>query len=165
MMRESVKAEALLLSLEDVRVALGSDVRVENVEGPTSPSGTGQVLRAAALDSGYRQYSGNLIGEEGKRPVAVSFLALVFDSPSKASRTFTQVADAAHLRTQLDGASVAVETVTAAGGLVSYWGFIHKSEAIVVLTLDTVDPQRLSVGDLRSLATLTVARLESAVVS
>lgn len=158
-----MKAQALLLSVEEVQVALGPDVRVEKEEGSGPTPASGQVLRAAALDSAFRQYSGNLVSDEGKQPVSVSSLALVFDSPMKAAKTFGQVAEAAHLRTQLDGSSVAVETVTATSGLVSYWGFVHKGEAIVVITLDTLNPQRISVGNLRSLATLTVARLDSEV--
>jgi hypothetical protein len=90
-------------------------------------------------------------------------MALIFDSKATATHTFDQVAAVAHLRAQLNGSDVAVETVTAPGGLISYWGFVHKDEAIVVLTLDTLDPQRVSVSDLRTLASATAKRLEAAV--
>ena len=102
------------------------------------------------------------MGQESDRPIAVGALALVFDSDVKAERTFAQVADAAHVRAQVDGCAVAVETVTGAGGLVSYWGFLHRDAAIVVLTLDTVDPQYVSVADLRALVSVTAERLEAA---
>jgi hypothetical protein len=89
-------------------------------------------------------------------------MALVFDAPEKAAHTFAQVARAAHLSTDVDGSHVAVETVTGPTGLVSYWGFLHRRQAIVIVTLDTVDPQHVSIADLRSLVSQIAVRLQRA---
>ncbi|MBV9279157.1 MAG: hypothetical protein JOZ41_03665 [Chloroflexi bacterium] len=158
-------ARSLLPTEDEVRVALGPDVRLEPASSTAPAGGAGGVIKAAAADSAFRRFAGSLLQAPEPSPMAVSALALVFESAPMAMHTFTQVAEAAHLRVQLDGSSVAVETVTAPSGLVSYWGFVHRDRAIVVLTLDTVDPQRLSVGSLRSLASIAAKRLEAATAS
>lgn len=121
----------------------------------------GGTLRAAAVDSAFRRFGGEVTLDGAPRPAAVSVMALIFDSVATATHTFAQVAEAAHLKTQVDGCDVAVETVTGSGGLVSYWGFVHRDEAIVILTLDTVDPQDVSVSDLRALVVAAGRRLQS----
>jgi hypothetical protein len=92
----------------------------------------------------------------------VGALALVLPSQTVADETFARVAAAAHLRIALGECSVAVETVTAPTGLVSYWGYIHRDRVIVVLTLDTLDPQQVSMSDFRALVTRASSRVESA---
>ena len=89
----------------------------------------------------------------------MAVLALIFDSSEKAGRTFTQVAQAAHLRTEMDGAEVAVETVTAPSGLVSYWAYVHRDSAIIILTLDTLDPQQIAMSEFRGLVVRAAERL------
>lgn len=153
-----VKAEDYLLTTEEVREALRQVVHVE--DRPAGPQNAiGEVLRAAAKDWSYRRFSGVLASDDGDMPFAVSLLVLVFASPAQAEQTFAQVAQAAHLRTEVDGCQAAVETVTAPGGMVSYWGFLHRGEVIMVLTLDSLSPQRLSMADLRSLVSLAARRL------
>jgi hypothetical protein len=158
----AVKAADLLLSENEVRSVLGPSVRVSAAVGQPSPESIGEVLRAAAVDSAYARFGGASSSESEERPVAVGLLALVFDSPTTAGRTFDQVSQAAHMRTEIDECSVAVETVSGAGGLVSYWGFVHRGSAIVVVTLDTVDPQTVSMTQFRSLAIATAERLAAA---
>jgi hypothetical protein len=46
--------------------------------------------------------------------------------------------------------------------LVSYWGFVHRREVIMILAIDTLDPQHLSVSDLRALVIRAARRLEAA---
>lgn len=157
-----MKAQALLPTASEVQSALGVDVPVESSDGG-APASAGNVIKAAASDSAFRRYATHLSDESGDSPVAASIMALIFDSSDRAAQTFSRVAEAAHLRTELDGSNVAVETVTSAGGLVSYWGYVQKREALVVVTLDTLDPQRVSVGNLRSLAKITAERLETAI--
>ena len=70
------------------------------------------------------------------------------------------VAEAAHLKTRLGQCEVAVETTSASGGLVSYWGYVYLGSQIVILTLDTVDPQAVSMTHFRSLVQAAAARLE-----
>lgn len=151
-------ASRLLLTAGEVRAALGLQARVE-VGAGASPPAPGEVLRAAATDSAYRRFTGTSSSGEVTHPLAVSILVLVFDAEDKALRTFSQVAQAAHLRAPVDGCDVAVETVTAPSGLISYWGFVHRAEVIEVITLDTLDPQQLSIADLRSLVTLAATKL------
>ena len=118
-------------------------------------------MRAAAVDTAFRRYVGTLNADDATLPVAVSAMALVFGSVDRADHIFAQVAEAAHLRADVDGCTVAVETATGPSGLVSYWGFLHRGDAIVVVTLDSLDPQRLSVADLRSLVRVVAVRLEA----
>lgn len=159
-----LKAETLLLSLTGVQHALGDRVHLEAARSVDSSS-LGNILRAASVDSAFRRFDGVLPLEGYSHPVAVSTMGLVFDSPQTAIKTYSSVAGAAHLRTQVAGCDVAVETTSGKGGLVSYWGFVHRDEAIIIVTLDTVDPQHVSVADLRSLVLLATDRLESALGS
>jgi hypothetical protein len=114
-----------------------------------------------AVDSAYRRFTGDVTSNGATRRLAVSVMALLFDSPEKVRHTYQQVADAAHLRTQIQGADVAVETVTAPSGLVSYWGYVFRDSVIVIVTLDTLDPQQVSIADLRSLMTVAARKLAS----
>src|SRR5947209_4358083 len=155
-----MNAESLLLSNEDVRVALGESARIEPGTASPAPTSVGQVLRAAATDSAYGRFVGVSVGEGEDRPLAVSSMALAFESAETASRTFDQVAQAAHMRTELEGAAVAVETVTGQQGLVSYWGYLHRGPAIVVVTLDTLDPQAIAMTEFRSLVVRAAERLD-----
>ncbi len=156
-----IHAEALLPTLDEVREALGDRVSIEELPGRSAAQSVGDVIRAAARDSAYRHFRGRLSAGEADRPIVVSAMVLVFDSADPASRTFGEVAKAAHLKTQVDGCDVAVETVAGANGLVSYWGFLQRGPALVVLTVDTLDPQQISITDLRSLVTVMAGRLEA----
>jgi hypothetical protein len=157
-----VKAAGLLLTEDDVRLALGADIHAD--AAAERPAGdVGEVLRAAAVDSAYRRFTGAASGDGEEAPVAVGALALIFDSENRARHTFERVAEAAHLRRELAGCQVAVETVTASGGLVSYWAYVQRAEAIVVLTLDTLNPQSVSMTEFRTLAMRTAERLSAAV--
>lgn len=157
-----MKAQALLLTPRDIQSALGPRVHVESAS-PAQQGGpvAGDIIRAAAMDSAYRRFTGDLTTDGTSLPIAVSVMALVFDTLDKVRRMYSQVAQAAHLRTQVQECEVAVETVTAPNGLVSYWGFVHLGKAIVIVTLDTLDPQQLSVADLRSLVTVAARKLET----
>jgi hypothetical protein len=146
-----MRAESLLLSNEDVRIALSDSARVEPGSASPAQTSVGQVLRAAAMDSAYDRFVGVSVSEGEERPLAVSSLALVFDSAGTASHTFDQVAQASHMRTEVEGAAVAVETVTGQQGLVSYWGYVHRGQVITVITLDTLDPQAIAMTEFRSL--------------
>ena len=150
-------ADDLLLNQSEVQSALTLAAGFTEVRGPSRDS-VGDVLRSAAADSAYRQFRGQLILNEEPRPLTVSQLALVFESGVTAQRTFDQVAAAAHLRAEVDSCEVAVETVSTAG-LVSYWGFVHRDRTILVLTLDTLDPQHVSVADLRGLVLGAAGRM------
>jgi hypothetical protein len=157
-----MKADSLLLTPDEIEDGLGSRAEVTLAQrGGTAPA-IGNVVREAAVDSAYRRFSGHLALDEGDVALAVTEMALVFDTATKADHTFDQVAAAAHLRTQVDGSDVAVETVTASSGLVSYWGFVHRREVIMILAIDTLDPQHLSVSDLRALVIRAARRLEAA---
>ncbi|MGH2447072.1 MAG: hypothetical protein ACRDFS_00485 [Chloroflexota bacterium] len=154
-----MKAAALLLSLDDVRDVLPPGSTLARTDEPAPSGSVGEVLRAAATDSVYRRFRGQL--PDGSL-VTIAELGVILGSTQVAAHTFEQVVKAAHLHTELDGASVAVETVTAPSGLVSYWGFVHAGQAIVILTIDTLDPQRVSIAALRSLASLAAQKLVSA---
>lgn len=155
-----MNAESLLLTNEDVRLALGENARIDPGNAAPTPTSIGQVLRAAATDSAYDRFVGVSVGEGPERPLGVSSLALVFDSDETSTRTFGQVAQAAHLRTEIEGAAVAVETVTGQRGLVSYWGYVHRGPVITVLTLDTLDPQAIAMTEFRSLVVRAAERLD-----
>jgi hypothetical protein len=88
-------------------------------------------------------------------------MILVFASADIASRTFDHVAQASHLRSELEGAQVAVETVPGANGLVSYWGYVQHGAVMAVLTLDTLAPQQVSMPEFRSLMSKSAERLAS----
>lgn len=153
-------ASEILLSPDDIRSALASVAHVE--AAPGGPSGeVGEVLRAAAVDSAYARFRAGAAVQDVQIPVVVGILALVFDSDVKAERTFGQVAAAAHLRHELEGCQVAVETATSPQGLVSYWAFVYRGPAIAVLTLDTVNPQDVSMSDFRPLVLRVAERLNA----
>jgi len=154
-----VRASDALVGQDGIVLALGPEARVEE-DRSAAPSGLGEVLQAAAVDSAYRRFSGRF-GPDAT-PFAVAELALVFDSPDTAAKTFVHVAEAAHMRTQIEGADVAVETVTAANGMVSYWGYVHLGAIITVLTVDSLNPQQVSIAALRALVTQVAGRLEAA---
>jgi hypothetical protein len=153
-----VKATAGLLPIQDVREALGDQVRVQPGTDDEAVRSIGSIIAAAASDAAYRSLSGQLVLAGVERPVAVAQMVLVFDSVEKAERTFGTVAEAAHLRTRLRDCQVAVETSTTSG-LVSYWGYIQFGPNLVVLTLDTLDPQVLSMTSFRSLVSAAAERL------
>jgi hypothetical protein len=143
-----------------VQAALGPTVLVEPEPRTEAPrSEIGAVIRAAAADSAYRRFRGHLLSEERPGAVEVGTMVLVFGDAGTADRTFGLVAQAAHLRTELEGCNVAVETVAGPGGLVSYWGYVQRGTTIVVVTLDTPDPQRVSISDLRAIMSTVAARL------
>jgi len=156
-----VRALVALLSVEDVRDALGEQVRLHPSAQHEAVRSIGSIIAAAASDAAYRSFSGQLVLAGVERPVAVGQMVLVFDAEDKAEKTFTSVAQAAHLRTRLQECQVAVETA-ATGGLVSYWGYVHRGKSIVVLTLDTLDPQVLSMTSFRSLVTGVAEKLARA---
>lgn len=155
-----MRAENLLLDSSEVGEALRARMTASSPARTGAVSGISGVLQAAAVDSAYRRYTGVVQADEEALPASVTIMALVFDGPELASRTFGVVAEAAHMRTQVNGSDVAVETVSSPQGLVSYWGFVHRDEAIVVIALDTLDPQRLSIADLRTLVGLETLRLD-----
>ncbi len=154
-----MNAESLLLTASEAAAALGPRARLSLAQGQVSEKSIGDVLRAAASDSAYRHFRGGVTVDGIDHPMAAGIMVLIFDLAAKAEHTFREVAQAAHLRTQVEGADVAVETVTAPSGLVSYWGFVHQGAALVILTLDTLDPQYVSIADLRSLVAATASRL------
>jgi hypothetical protein len=150
-----------LLTLGAVRNALGDQVRLQPGAQNQAVQSIGSIIAAAASDAAYRSFAGQLVLASVERPVAVGQMVLVFESEEKAERTFTTVADAAHLRARLQDCQVAVET-SATSGLVSYWGYIFRGRTLVVLTLDTLDPQVLSMTSFRSLVSEAAERLVSA---
>ena len=154
-----MRASEALLGQNEIARALGPEAHVEE-DRSAAPTGLGQVLQAAAVDSAYRRFPGRY-GPDAT-PFAVGELALVFDSDATAAKTYEHVAEAAHMRTQIDGADVAVETVTAANGMVSYWGYVHLGATITVLTVDSLNPQQVSIAALRALVSQVAGRLEAA---
>lgn len=155
---EAVRAADAALSLDDVRTALGDQVRLHPTERHEAVRSIGSIIAAAASDANYQSFSGQLVLAGVERPVAVGQMILVFDAVEKAERTFASVAQAAHLRTRVQECQVAVETA-ATSGLVSYWGYIHRNKTIDVLTLDTLDPQVLSMTTFRALVSVAAERL------
>lgn len=148
----------MLLERDDVVAALGGNVSVL----PTGEkwSGTiGEVLQAAAADSDYVRYAGSVEDGDEERPIAVGCMVLVFADSDVASRTFDHVAQASHLRSELAGAQVAVETVPGGNGLVSYWGYVQESSKMAVLTLDTLAPQQVAMPEFRALMSRAAERL------
>jgi len=155
-----MSATRYLLPSEDIIGALGTRVRLAPSKPPAAAETRGNVLAAAAADFAYQSFAGHLASPEGPRPFAVGTMALVFDRENRAERTFRVVAEAAHLRTSIGASDVAVETVTGATGLVSYWGYVRFRAMMVVLTLDTLDPTLISMSDFRALVKLAADRLE-----
>lgn len=155
------RSEDLLPTSVEVQKALGRAVMMEEAERAGSLPPVGDVIKSAAVDTAFRRFLGTLDADGATLPVAVSVMALVFGSVERAGHIFAQVAGAAHLKAEVDGCTVAVETAAGPSGLVSYWGFLHRADTIAVVTLDSLDPQRLSVADLRSLVRVVAARLEA----
>jgi hypothetical protein len=152
----------LLLTREQILASLGHRVRLQVSKEPGKAQSMGSVVAAAAPDSAYRSYAGTVPMEDSERPIAVACMALVFDGPAKSEHTFSQVAAAAHLRTKLGDCNVAVETVTSATGLVSYWGFLQLQQCMIILTLDTVDPHTISMTDFRALVSAAAEHMQTA---
>lgn len=157
-----MNAASLLLTQDDVRFALGSAIGITAAAGNWATQPLGEVLRAAAVDSAFTRYTGGAVVNGEDRPVAVGSMVLVFDGPETAARLFDQVGQAAHLRAEVEHVPVAVETVTAPSGLVSYWGFAHQGQVILIVTLDTLDPQEVSMSEFRSLVMRAVERMDGA---
>lgn len=158
----SMDTDTILLGPEGVSAALGPNAFVTQSTKDSHARTVGAVLGAAAVNTGFRSYTGTFAAEERETALAVGLMALVFDSESTAEKTFASVGEAAHLRTRLGSSLVAVETVTSAGGLVSYWGYVQHANAILVVTLDTLDPQHVSMTEFRSLITASADHLERA---
>lgn len=156
-----MNAARLLLGATDVQRALTVATPMEPAKEHVGVQAIGNVVAAAAVDAAYRSLSGRVTVDGSERPVAVGQLALIFDSTAKSENTFAQVAEAAHLRTRIGECNVAVETVTAPSGLVSYWGFLQRTAGLVVLTLDTVDPQAVSMSTFRAVVSAAAERLEA----
>lgn len=163
--RWSMKVDALLLSSLEIQRALGPDVQLADSSKPAQVQALSDVLGATAIETAFHSVSGRVHSENGDIALAVATLALVFDTEKRASATFNSVGQVAHLRTKVGASMVAVETVTSSSGLVSYWGYVHHAEVMVIVTLDTLDPQRISMTEFRAVVTLTVDRLEQQVGS
>lgn len=153
-------ARALLLDREDVVTALGGEVNLLPT-GELWTGAIGDVLQAAAADSDYVRYAGSVSDEGQERPIAVGCMVLLFGNEEVAARTFDTVAQASHLRSELAGAQVAVETVPGADGLVSYWGYVHRGRGLCVVALDTLAPQQIAMPEFRSLLNRSAERLEA----
>ncbi len=151
----------MLLERDDVVTALGGDVNLLPT-GERWQGAIGEVLQAAAADSDYVRYAGSVADGDEERPVAVGCMVLVFSSADIASRTFDSVAQASHLRSELEGAQVAVETVPGANGLVSYWGYVQHGPGMAVLALDTLAPQQVAMPEFRSLMSKSAEKLAEA---
>jgi hypothetical protein len=147
----------MLLDRNDVAAALG-DVNLLPT-GERWAGEMGQVLQAAASDSDYVRYAGSVSADGEERPVAVGCMVLLFADDEIAAGTFDRVAQASHLRSELAGAQVAVETVPGANGLVSYWGYVQRGRGMSVLTLDTLAPQQIAMPEFRALMSRSAERL------
>ena len=156
------RARLFLPSLSEVESVLGAGASFRPATEHASLQSLGSVAAAAARDAAYRSMTGTIPLNEEPRPLAVGELVLVFDSVAKCEATFNQVAEASHLRIRLDETNVAVETVTSPNGLVSYWGYVQLLDVLLILTLDTVDPQDVSMTTFRSLVTLGAQKLQRA---
>lgn len=159
---EKTLAERLLLDGTEVQLALGFDVQLEPSRQSAPVQALGDVIAKAAREAAYRSFSGTLEGDDSNWPLAVGEMALVFDVATTSVRTFDLVAEAAHMRTVIGGCNVAVETAASANGLVSYWGYLQLADRLVVVTLDTIDPQAVSMTHFRGLVTAAARRLETA---
>lgn len=153
---------ALLLSADAVRAALGTGIVVEPGEASARARELGSVLGAAAVGAAFRSFSGAAVSDEASVPFKVGLMALVFAAEGVARRTFDEVAGVAHLRTALDGVDVAVETVTAPNGLVSYWAYLSTGSVLAIATLDSLDPARISMSEFRTLVGCLGERLRQA---
>lgn len=160
-----MQINSLLLSPSEIQRALGPEVQLVDSGKPAQVQALGDVLGASAIETAFRAVSGILHAEAGDIALAVATMALVFDSDERASATFNSVGQAAHLRTKVAGSMVAVETVTASSGLVSYWGYVHHGPVMVIVTLDTLDPQRVSMTEFRAVVSLTADRVDRQVAA
>jgi hypothetical protein len=147
----TIDPENLLLSPEETREALGPGVFLEASRGTKRAEQLGTMLKAAAVSSAFRSYAGRAQHQDLELPVQIGLMALVLQSESAAKHMFDEVAKASHLRTSLDGTDVAVETVTASNGLVSYWSYLQRQSVLAIATVDTLDPARVSMTEFRSL--------------
>jgi len=141
----------VLLTPAETRTALGPGVFLENSRGTKQTEELGTMLKAAAVSSAFCSYAGRAQEDDTEVPVQIGLMALVFKSEHAATYMFDQVAQASHLRTKLDDVDVAVETVTASNGLVSYWSYLHLHTVLGIATVDTLDPARVSMTEFRSL--------------
>lgn len=157
----TVLAERLLLDGPEVRRALGVDARLVPAQRSEAVQSLGDVVARAAREAAYRSFAGTLEGGESTWPFAVGQMALVFDAPATAERMFELVARAGHLRTNVGRCHVAVETAASTTGVVSYWGYLQLDGWLVVVTLDTIDPQAISMSHFRTLVAAAAARVES----
>jgi hypothetical protein len=155
-----MNVDSLLPSANEIQRALGPEVHLADSSKPANVQALGDVLGVTAIETAFRSVSGVLHSEAGDVALAVATLALVFDTEERAFATFNSVGQVAHLRTKVGASMVAVETVTAPSGLVSYWGYVHHAQVMVVVTLDALDPQRISMTEFRAVVTLTADRLE-----
>ncbi|MGI8968216.1 MAG: hypothetical protein ACR2GA_03835 [Chloroflexota bacterium] len=155
------RASRFLLSARDVEQALGTGAAADSAREHGAVQAIGSIVAAAARDAAYRSFNARIPVDDVYRPVAVGEMALLFDNLGTAENTFAQVAGAAHLRAKVGECKVAVETVTAVSGLVSYWAFLQLGPSIVVLTLDTMDPQEVSMTNFRALVTRCSELLEA----
>lgn len=160
-----MNVDSLLLSSTEIQRALGPEVQLADSSKPAQVQALGDVLGATAIETAFRAVTGTLHTETVDIALAVATLALVFDTEERASATFNNVGEVAHLRTKVADSMVAVETVTAPSGLVSYWGYVHHGHVMVVVTLDTLDPQYISMTEFRTVVTLTANRLERQVAN
>jgi hypothetical protein len=152
--------QLFLLSRDEVLRALGPGAALESSKEPGRAEAMGGLLAGAATASAFRSFSGRMEGNEDSVPIAVGSMVLLFARSQQADSTFERVGGAAHLRTQIGASNVAVETAAGANGLVSYWCYVQVGRAFLVLTLDTLDPQRASMTDFRRLVTAAADRLE-----
>lgn len=154
-----MQARDLLLSIDDVRSSMEPGVELRPSRNTVPPQAFGDLVGAVATDSAYASFAGRANGGAGEHPIAVGCLALVLPSAETATSTFSRVAEAAHIRTRVGEADVAVETVTSSTGLVSYWGFLVHGPALVIITADTLDLSSLSMTNFRALAMAAAQRL------
>jgi hypothetical protein len=155
-----MNVDALLPTTTEIQAALGPSVQLTDSRRPAQIQAIGDALGSSAVETAFRSVTGVLPSDVGDTALAVATLALVFDTEAHAASTFDSVGQVAHLRTRLGDSMVAVETVTAPSGLVSYWGYVHHGKVIALVTLDTLDPQRISMADFRAVVTMTATRLE-----
>ncbi|HLJ68182.1 MAG TPA: hypothetical protein VKX16_12565 [Chloroflexota bacterium] len=157
-----MEPDDLLLDRAAVSSALGDRARLDPDRDPSAPPAhrLGSLVSAAALKSAYRTFSGFAQVDEAPTPLAVSEMALLFGSPERSANMFAQIAHAAHLRTTVAGIDVAVETVTSPAGLASYWGFLQRGDGLIILTLDTMSPEEISLSDFRLLVAAAADRMD-----
>lgn len=157
-----IDPDRLLLGPTEARDALGAGIVLEESKTQGQIQHMGQVLGTTAISSAFRSYAGRALNEEDSVPLQVGLMALVFADDRIVRHTFEQVARASHMRTKLGATDVSVETVAGANGLVSYWCYLSLGPVLIIATLDTLDPQRVSMTEFRSLVTRSSEHLERA---